>query len=83
LPAQDGGGEDSRESTPASPPYPKAGTGLMSRLGPDDEDIEWLVDNSPFDSEAFSHVVFNDGGDKVEENGVAVNGVGSGVRIGI
>jgi len=47
---------ESRESTPASPPYPKAGNGLMSKLGPDDEDMEWLVDDNDFD--AFSHSVF-------------------------
>ncbi|KAE8445877.1 hypothetical protein EG329_012801 [Mollisiaceae sp. DMI_Dod_QoI] len=69
LPAQ---GEDSRESTPASPPYPKAGNGLMAKLGPDEEDLDWLVDNNDFD--AFSHVVYDDAGEKVEENGVPVNG---------
>ncbi|KAB8289665.1 hypothetical protein EYC80_010578 [Monilinia laxa] len=51
-------GQESRESTPNSPPYPKAGTGLMSKLGPDDEDIDWLVDNGDF--EAFSHTVYDD-----------------------
>ncbi|KAA8566901.1 hypothetical protein EYC84_009998 [Monilinia fructicola] len=50
--------QESRESTPNSPPYPKAGTGLMSKLGPDDEDIDWLVDNGDF--EAFSHTVYDD-----------------------
>ncbi|ESZ96455.1 hypothetical protein SBOR_3187 [Sclerotinia borealis F-4128] len=50
--------QESRESTPNSPPYPKAGTGLMSKLGPDDEDIEWLVDSEDF--EAFSHTVYDD-----------------------
>lgn len=54
--------QESRESTPNSPPYPKAGTGLMSKLGPDDEDIEWLVDNEDF--EAFSHTVYDDPGGK-------------------
>jgi hypothetical protein len=48
--------DESRESTPASPPYPKAGNGLMSKLGPDAEDMEWLVDDNDF--EAFSHTVF-------------------------
>jgi hypothetical protein len=51
-------GDDSRESTPASPPYPKAGNGLMAKLGPDDEDMEWLVDENDF--EAFSHVVYDE-----------------------
>lgn len=55
--AQDG---DSRESTPASPPYPKAGNGLMSKLGPDDADMEWLADDGDF--EAFSHSVFDNMG---------------------
>jgi hypothetical protein len=66
------GGEDSRESTPASPPYPKPGSGLMAKLGPDEEDLEWLVDGTDFD--AFSHTVYDDHGEKAEENGVAVNG---------
>ncbi|TAQ83466.1 hypothetical protein B7494_g8210 [Chlorociboria aeruginascens] len=52
-----GNGQESRESTPASPPYPKAGNGLMAKLGPDDEDMEWLVDNEDFD--AFSHNVYD------------------------
>ncbi|KAH7329915.1 hypothetical protein BKA65DRAFT_46408 [Rhexocercosporidium sp. MPI-PUGE-AT-0058] len=63
---------DSRESTPASPPYPKAGNGLMAKLGPDEEDLDWLVDNSDFDS--FSHVVYDERGEKMEENGISVNG---------
>ncbi|RDW89281.1 hypothetical protein BP6252_01313 [Coleophoma cylindrospora] len=57
--AEDGDAEASRESTPASPPYPKPGMGLMAKLGPDDQDDEWLIDNNDFD--AFSHVVFEDG----------------------
>jgi hypothetical protein len=60
-------GENSRESTPASPPYPKPGSGLMAKLGPDDEDMEWLVDDGDF--EAFSHVVYE--GDGVNGPGVA------------
>jgi hypothetical protein len=36
----------------------------MAKLGPDDEDMEWLVDDEDF--EAFSHVVYD--GDSV--NGV-------------
>jgi len=66
-------GEESRDSTPASPPYPKAGNGLMAKLGPDEDDIEWLVDSNDFD--AFSHVVYDQNGEKMEENGVVVNGV--------
>ena len=52
------GMDDSRESTPASPPYPKAGSGLMAKLGPDDEDMEWLEDENDF--EVFSQSVFDD-----------------------
>jgi len=51
------GADDSRDSTPASPPYPKPGNGLMAKLGPDEDDIEWLVDDNDFD--AFSHTVFS------------------------
>jgi hypothetical protein len=72
LPAQD---DDSRDSTPASPPYPKAGNGLMAKLGPDDQDLEWLVDADDYD--AFNHVVYDQSGEKVEENGVPVNGTGA------
>lgn len=67
----EGAGVDgSRESTPASPPYPKPGTGLMARLAPDDEDMEWLVDDGDFES--FSHVVYDGDGD-----GHGVNGEGT------
>jgi hypothetical protein len=52
------GGDDSRESTPNSPPYPKAGNGLMAKLGPDEDDLEWLVDDSDF--QAFSHTLYGD-----------------------
>lgn len=52
------GGDDSRESTPNSPPYPKAGNGLMAKLGPDEDDMEWLVDDSDF--QAFSHTLYDD-----------------------
>lgn len=65
---------DSRESTPASPPYPRPGNGLMAKLGPDVEDIEWLVDDNDFD--AFSHTVYDENGTahpQVEQN-VMVNG---------
>lgn len=52
--------EESRESTPASPPYPKPGTGLMSRLKTDEEDLEWLVGGDE-DDIAFSHTVLETG----------------------
>jgi hypothetical protein len=51
------GEDDSRDSTPASPPYPKAGNGLMAKLGPDDEDMEWLEDEN--DSYAFSGIIYD------------------------
>ncbi|KAH8808116.1 CoA-transferase family III domain-containing protein [Xylogone sp. PMI_703] len=71
LAPQAGDQDGSRESTPASPPYPKPGHGLMARLPPDDEDLEWLVDSNDF--EAFSHVVYDSNGDKIEENGVLID----------
>lgn len=60
----------SRESTPLSSVYPKAGQGLMSKLPVDDEDGEWMVDTD--DYMAFSHLVYGAAGDKLEENGVAL-----------
>jgi hypothetical protein len=47
----------------------------MAKLGPDDEDIEWLVDDNDFD--AFSHTVYDENGTahvQVEENGTGING---------
>ncbi|KAH8662930.1 hypothetical protein BGZ60DRAFT_432959 [Tricladium varicosporioides] len=64
--------DESRESTPASPPYPKPGNGLMAKLGPDEDDMEWLVDNNDF--EAFSHNVYDEHGERIEENGMSVMG---------
>lgn len=72
LPAAHADEDRSRESTPASPPYPRAGTGLMSKLGPDEEDLDWLVDSNDFNS--FNHIIYGEHGEKVEENGVPVNG---------
>ncbi|EPE26856.1 FYVE/PHD zinc finger [Glarea lozoyensis ATCC 20868] len=63
-------GGDSRESTPASPPYPKPGNGLMAKLGPDEEDMDWLVDSNDF--EAFSHTIYDEHGERVGDNGVTV-----------
>jgi hypothetical protein len=57
--SEEAAADGSRESTPASPPYPKPGSGLMAKLSPDDEDMEWLVDDGDFES--FSHVVYGDG----------------------
>lgn len=79
---------DSRESTPASPAYPKPGNGLMAKLGPDEDDTEWLVDTDG-DFEAFSHTVYDDhgipnqtGGITVEENGDDLLHVSIGVEPG-
>lgn len=44
----------------------------MAKLPADEDDIEWLVDNNDFD--AFSHVVYDEHGVRMEENGVPVNG---------
>ncbi|OBT46171.1 hypothetical protein VE00_02870 [Pseudogymnoascus sp. WSF 3629] len=57
----------SRESTPASPPYPRPGNGLMARLKSDVDDLEWLVGGGGGEEEgAFSHVVFDGGEAEVE-----------------
>jgi hypothetical protein len=59
--------EMSRESTPASPPYPRPGNGLMARLKSDVDDLEWLVGGGGGEEEgAFSHVVFENGEREVE-----------------
>lgn len=44
----------------------------MAKLPADEDDIEWLVDNHDF--AAFSHVVYDDNGERMEENGLPVNG---------
>lgn len=62
------GDEESRESTPASPPYPKPGNGLMAKLPPDDQDLEWLVGEGEDDA-AFSHVVFAQDGQPQQLHG--------------
>jgi len=70
--AAQAGNSESRESTPASPPYPRAGTGLMSKLAPDDQDLDWLVDSNDFNS--FNHIMYDEHGGKIEENGIPVHG---------
>ena len=62
------GDEESRESTPASPPYPRPGNGLMAKLPPDDQDLEWLVGEGEDDA-AFSHVVFAQDGQAQQLHG--------------
>lgn len=73
---EDAEGEDeSRASTPASPPYPRPGNGLMAKLPPDDQDLEWLVGEGE-DEVAFSHIVFEAEGSaqKIEERGMSIAG---------
>lgn len=50
--------------------WPRPGNGLYSRLAPDAEDDTQLVDKSDYD--AFSVIVYNEKGKKIEENGVKV-----------
>jgi hypothetical protein len=45
---------------------------MMAKLGPDEDDLDWLVDHNDFES--FNHIVYNDHGEKIEENGMQVNG---------
>ncbi len=68
--------DDSRESSPNSPPYPAAGKGLMSKLPPDTEDLEWLEDAGG--SEAFSHMLF----DAAENGNGTGNPAGQGIVFG-
>lgn len=42
----------------------------MSKLGPDEDDAEWLLDNNDFT--AFSHTIFDEHGMRMEENGLPV-----------
>lgn len=75
--------EEEDDSPPPSPPYPKPGNGLMSRLKSDEEDLEWLVGNER-EGEAFSHLVFEQGGQNQQhqgggqENAGMMGGMGSG-----
>jgi hypothetical protein len=65
-----GGGEDDDEFDPLAPLWPKPGMGLHMRLPADTEDGERLVDDD--DYEAFSVIVYDEKGRKVEENGMKV-----------
>ncbi|RKF59589.1 putative phd domain containing protein [Golovinomyces cichoracearum] len=67
----------SRESTPASPPYPRPGNGLMAKLGPDDVDVDWLVDGNDYG--AFSHIVHeNDASHDAKLSAISAFGIGMG-----
>lgn len=48
--------------------WPRPGKGMYSRLAPEADDDRQLVDGSDYD--AFSVIVFNEKGKKIEENGV-------------
>lgn len=48
--------------------WPRPGKGMYSRLPPEADDDRQLVDGSDYD--AFSVIVFNEKGKKIEENGV-------------
>lgn len=50
--------------------WPRPGKGMYSRLQPEADDDRQLVDASDYD--AFSVIVFNEKGKKIEENGVKV-----------
>lgn len=50
--------------------WPRPGKGMYSRLPPEADDDRQLVDGSDYD--AFSVIVFNEKGKKIEENGVKV-----------
>lgn len=50
--------------------WPKPGMGMYSRLVPDEDDDSQLVDDN--DHNAFSVIVFDERGKKIEENGVKV-----------
>lgn len=61
--------EDDEEVDPLEPPWPKPGHGLYNLLPPEDDD-DFLADDNDF--EAFSVIVYDEKGRKVEENGVKV-----------
>ena len=58
------------ESDPLTVLWPKPGMGLYSRLPHDTEDSQHLADDD--DYEAFSVIIFDDRGRKLEENGMKV-----------
>ncbi|KAK4103451.1 hypothetical protein N658DRAFT_421047 [Parathielavia hyrcaniae] len=62
--------EEDEESDPLAALWPRAGMGMYARLAPDTEDDARLVDAGDF--EAFSVIVYDERGRKVEENGMKV-----------
>lgn len=63
-------GEDDREDSPFAPPWPKPGKGLYNTLPSELDDDRHLVDGD--DYEAFSVIVYDEKGRKIEENGMKV-----------
>ena len=59
-----------REDSPFAPPWPKPGKGLYSTLPSELDDDSLLVDGD--DYEAFSVIVYDEKGRKIEENGIKV-----------
>ncbi|KAL2132588.1 hypothetical protein VTI74DRAFT_3611 [Chaetomium olivicolor] len=62
--------EEDEEFDPLAVLWPRVGMGMYSRLPPDTEDDNRLVDEGDF--EAFSGIVYDERGRKVEENGMKV-----------
>jgi hypothetical protein len=62
--------EEDEEFDPLAALWPRAGMGMYARLPPDTEDDARLVDVG--DYEAFSVIVYDERGRKVEENGMKV-----------
>ncbi len=63
-------GQEQEEFDPYEPRWSEAGKGLYSQLPPESADTEHLVDGNDF--EAFSVIIYNEKGRKVEENGKKV-----------
>ena len=61
--------DDDEEFDPLEPPWPKPGHGLYNLLPPEEDD-DFLADENDF--EAFSVIVYDEKGRKIEENGIKV-----------
>lgn len=68
--SQEKGEEEEEEYDPLLALWPKAGKGMYSRLPPDTEDSKHMVDDD--DYEAFSVIVYDEKGRKIQENGMKV-----------
>lgn len=69
APSQQQQPENDEDFDPLEPPWPKPGHGLYKLLPPEEED-DFLVDDNDF--EAFSVIVYDEKGRKIEENGIKV-----------